>query len=199
MTGTVVVAAASGATPAEPAAPTPAPTPTPAATPVVPAAGTESVGVRDFVFAPVSLAIPVGTEVTFSNTGAAPHTVTEDSGAFDSGLIAAGASWSRRFEVAGTFPYVCSFHPEMTGEIVVGAAAAAFATPTAGPTDSGGSGLANPAAAGPGVPVATIGSAAVPAGASIDGVARLAIVVLIVGAGVALFMRTIAGSVRRPV
>ena len=45
------------------------------------------------------------------------HTVTAEDGSFDSEMIAAGGSWVRTFEAAGTFHYVCSFHPEMEGVV----------------------------------------------------------------------------------
>jgi plastocyanin len=63
--------------------------------------------------------VKVGTTVTWSNGDAVGHTVTADGGAFDSGTIAPGTSFSRRFGSAGTFAYHCKIHPSMTGTITV--------------------------------------------------------------------------------
>ena len=64
----------------------------------------------------------MGSTVTWRNAGEAPHTVTASDGSFDSDMIPAGGSWARTFEAAGTFRYVCSFHPEMEGVVEVTAA-----------------------------------------------------------------------------
>jgi hypothetical protein len=63
--------------------------------------------------------MPAGSTVTWMNSGAAPHTVTADDGAFDSDRLAPGASFSQPFDTAGTFTYHCEIHPQMTGTIVV--------------------------------------------------------------------------------
>jgi plastocyanin len=96
-----------------------------------------AVAIVDFAFQPASLEVPAGTTVTWTNGGAAPHTVTADDGAFDSGQLAPGASFSQTFDTAGTFTYHCEIHPQMTGTIVVteasGAPAAAGAQATEQP------------------------------------------------------------------
>ena len=76
----------------------------------------------DFAFQPGSLEVPAGSTVTWTNTGAATHTVTADDGSFDSGNLAPGASFSQTFNTAGTFAYHCNIHPQMTATIVVTAA-----------------------------------------------------------------------------
>lgn len=138
MTGTIAVRTSSGATP-PPAAPA---TPAPAATPRATAApGGVRVSAVDFAFAPATVDVPAGTVVTWVNDGAALHTITAGSGTFDSGFIAAGATYSRRFPVAGTFPYLCTIHPGMAGTVRVAGTdgatppppAPATPTPTARP------------------------------------------------------------------
>jgi plastocyanin len=47
------------------------------------------------------------------------HTSTSDNGAWDSALLAPGASFSRTFQTAGTFPYHCTIHPNMVGTVTV--------------------------------------------------------------------------------
>jgi plastocyanin len=142
MTGTIAVKAPSGATP--PPAATPAPTPEPTPTPATATQGDEPVQVVDLAFTPADVEVPPGTTVTWHNEGAAMHTVTAGDGSFDSGFLASGATWSRRFDATGTYDYVCSLHPDMAGRVVVGgtpvagglAEPPASAPPAATPTDS---------------------------------------------------------------
>jgi plastocyanin len=82
------------------------------------AAGNE-VEMRGFAFAPETLTVPVGTEVTWTNGDPTEHTVTAEDGSFDSGPIAADGTFSRRFEQAGAITYLCEIHPSMRGEIRV--------------------------------------------------------------------------------
>ena len=128
MTGKVVVKGSGGSAPAPAATPKPKPTPTPTPTPAATAQGTGA-EIHDFSFAPAELSVPVGSTVTWRNAGDAPHTVTASDGSFDSEMIAAGGSWARTFETAGTFTYVCAFHPQMEGvvEVTAGEVAAASA------------------------------------------------------------------------
>jgi plastocyanin len=79
----------------------------------------ESVDIQDFAFSPDTLEISVGTTVTWTNGDAAPHTATAEDGAFDSGSLATGDSYSFTFEEPGTYSYFCEFHPNMQGTIVV--------------------------------------------------------------------------------
>ena len=65
------------------------------------------------------VAIVAGQTVSWTNTDAVPHTVTSDDGAWSSGDIAAGASFSRTFGSSGTYTYHCANHPSMTGTIIV--------------------------------------------------------------------------------
>jgi plastocyanin len=71
-------------------------------------------------FTPGSLSVSVGTTVKWTNNDGVTHTVTANDGSsFDSGPIAAGASFSFKFMTAGTFNYHCTIHSGMTGTIVV--------------------------------------------------------------------------------
>lgn len=80
-------------------------------------------------YAPESLTVQVGDTVTWTNTGQAPHTVTADNGAFDSGIINPNDSWTYTASTPGTFTYLCTLHPTMRGTLVVLAAGAAAASP----------------------------------------------------------------------
>jgi plastocyanin len=92
-----------------------------------------AIEVRDYEFTPAKLTVGRGTEVTWTNAGKATHTVTGEG--FDSGDLAANASFAHRFSDAGTYSYRCTIHPRMTG--VVEVVADATATPIASPEPSG--------------------------------------------------------------
>jgi plastocyanin len=66
------------------------------------------------------LTVKVGTTVTWSNDDPGQiHTVTEVDGAFDSGFIETGDSWSYTFDEIGEFEYYCLPHPWMRAKVVV--------------------------------------------------------------------------------
>ena len=96
-------------------------------------AATHAVTISEFAFAPATLTITAGDTVTWTNEDPVAHTATSTTGAFDSGDIDQGSSYSFTFTTPGTYDYLCTPHPTMTGRIVVQAAAApaAPATPTA--------------------------------------------------------------------
>jgi alcohol dehydrogenase (cytochrome c) len=73
----------------------------------------------DFRFDPMRIQVPVGTTVNWDNMGGTIHTVTAQKGGFDSGDIAAGATFSVTFDSAGSYIYFCSPHPWMIGEVLV--------------------------------------------------------------------------------
>ena len=76
-----------------------------------------TISIVDFAFETADLEIAVGTTVTWVNDGVAVHTVTGQFG--DSGVLQPGQSFSFTFNDPGEFEYVCQFHPQMTGQIVV--------------------------------------------------------------------------------
>src|SRR6266536_467896 len=91
-------------------------------------AGEQSLSARDDFFDAEAVHVPVGTKVEWSNEGRNPHTVTADDGSFDSGNLAAGATYSITFTRAGAYPYFCKYHGSaggigMAGVILVGNAA----------------------------------------------------------------------------
>jgi plastocyanin len=65
--------------------------------------------------------VAVGGTVTWTwvNTGTTPHNV--QSGSFPSSeiLTGNGQSYAFTFGTAGTYPYICSIHPEMSGRVIV--------------------------------------------------------------------------------
>ncbi len=71
-------------------------------------------------FSPATLTVKIGTTVTWKNNDNVAHTATSDNGTtFNTGDIAAGASKTYTTNLAGTFPYHCTYHPGMTGSLVV--------------------------------------------------------------------------------
>jgi len=122
---------------------------------LAPAAGaqgqTMTVSIEDFFFSPANMTIAPGTTVTWVNNGQAPHTSTADDGTWDSGTLRPGESFSFTFDQAGTYTYLCTIHPDMTGAITVsggggggGGGGDTSASPTASPTAA--SATATPAA-----------------------------------------------------
>ncbi|HSD57308.1 MAG TPA: cupredoxin family copper-binding protein, partial [Methanotrichaceae archaeon] len=87
-----------------------------------------AVEIRDFSYQPGTLTVAAGTTVTWTNDGNVPHTVTSDERTFDSGDIAPGGSFSYTFTQPGSYPYHCTLHPSMQGQIEVTSGAVAAAT-----------------------------------------------------------------------
>ena len=71
------------------------------------------------MYQPMSTTIKVGTTVTWTNKDEEPHTVRSDSKLFASGALDTNESYSFRFDKPGTYRFVCSIHPRMTGTVVV--------------------------------------------------------------------------------
>jgi plastocyanin len=84
-----------------------------------PPASGNAVSMVNMSFSPANLTVTAGTTVTWTNNDAMNHTVTSNSGLFDSGNIAAGAKFSKQFSTAGSYPYHCTIHAGMTGTITV--------------------------------------------------------------------------------
>jgi plastocyanin len=78
-----------------------------------------SVRIINFAFSPSALSVRAGTRVTFTNDDMATHTVTADSGLFNSGNLSTGQSFSFTFTSRGSFAYHCRIHPSMTGTVSV--------------------------------------------------------------------------------
>lgn len=77
-----------------------------------------TVDIADFMFVAATVNINVGGSVTWTNADDQAHTATS-SGNFDAGAIDPAQSSTVDFPTAGTFTYVCSFHPFMSGTVVV--------------------------------------------------------------------------------
>jgi plastocyanin len=130
--GLLVFLAACGSTTTPATTPTTAPANTPTAVPtttpttaptsaptMTPASTGNSVTIANFAFSPQTLMVKTGTKVTWTNKDSATHTVTADQGAFNSGPLAPGNSFSFTFTKAGSYAYHCMIHPSMMATIVV--------------------------------------------------------------------------------
>jgi len=82
-------------------------------------AGPDAVTIQSFAFSPSTITVSVNTTITWTNKDAASHTVTSTSGVFDSGPISTNGTYSHTFNTAGTFPYICTIHPNMTATVIV--------------------------------------------------------------------------------
>jgi plastocyanin len=76
--------------------------------------------IEDVAFTTPDVTVAVGGSVTFDNQDNQPHTATgQGSGAFNTDRIDAGDTATVTFDEAGTFPFICSFHPFMKGTVTV--------------------------------------------------------------------------------
>ncbi|MFZ3383514.1 MAG: cupredoxin family copper-binding protein [Candidatus Methanoperedens sp.] len=78
---------------------------------------TNAVDIQGFVFIPDTITVTKGTNVTWTNKDTAPHTVKGTG--FISGTLNQGQTYSKTFNEAGTFEYVCGIHPGMKGKVIV--------------------------------------------------------------------------------
>jgi plastocyanin len=82
-----------------------------------------TVSMRNNTFVPLELTALPGTGITWINDDPAVHTVTSignATGKLNSGDILPGSQWSYTFgQREGRYEYVCSYHPEMKGAIII--------------------------------------------------------------------------------
>jgi len=91
--------------------------------------GANEVWIQNMAFNPSTISVTAGTTITFTNKDAIGHTVTSDSGLFDSGTVAANGTYQYTFSTAGTFAYHCKIHPGMTASVSVTAATSTVTGP----------------------------------------------------------------------
>lgn len=75
------------------------------------------VSMHGFAFSPATVTAAPGDTVVFTNSDVAPHTATSAAGGWDSGPIAAGASWKLVVAQGSAAPFGCTFHPTMKGTL----------------------------------------------------------------------------------
>ncbi len=84
-----------------------------------PSPGPNEVIIRNFAFNPPTLTVKAGTMVNWTNEDSEPHTVTSNTGVFDSGTLSRGERFQYTFNQAGTYDYICTIHPYMNGRVIV--------------------------------------------------------------------------------
>jgi plastocyanin len=84
-----------------------------------PSAANSEIKIDNFSFGPQTVTVPVGTTVTWVNRDDIPHTSVSTEGVFKSKVMDADEKFTYTFTKAGTYPYSCTIHPKMTGQIVV--------------------------------------------------------------------------------
>jgi plastocyanin len=83
------------------------------------AAAKANVTIDNFAFAPETLTVAAGTNVTWTNRDDIPHSIVESNGLFHSQAFDTNGTYSYTFEKAGTYDYICGLHPHMKGQIIV--------------------------------------------------------------------------------
>jgi plastocyanin len=78
-----------------------------------------AIGIDNFTFAPGTLTIAPGTEVTWTNHDDIPHSIVVTGTSIRSKALDTDQTFAWRFDQAGTFTYICGLHPQMHGQIVV--------------------------------------------------------------------------------
>lgn len=89
-----------------------------AASSAPPAAGAE-IEINNFAFAPTTVTVPVGTQVTWTNKDEIGHNVVSEDKTIKSKVLDTNEKFSFTFTKPGTFTYLCTIHPRMKGTIVV--------------------------------------------------------------------------------
>ncbi len=99
-------------------APTSAPTSPSSEETTAPAGGTEhQVTIENFAFEPPEITIKIGDTVIWAHQDTAHHTTTGV--IFDSGDMGPRQTYSKTFDKAGTYDYICNYHSYMHGKVIV--------------------------------------------------------------------------------
>jgi plastocyanin len=80
-------------------------------------AGGDTVTMAQIAFKPDTLTVAKGTVVSFVNEDVAPHTVTQQGGSIDSGVLNPGKTFT--LTVDDTFDYICTIHPSMKAKVIL--------------------------------------------------------------------------------
>jgi plastocyanin len=83
------------------------------------ASSPQEVSIEFSDYRPSQLDVLPGETVLWTNVSTRTHTVTSDTGLFDSGQVESGGIFSLQFDQVGTYRYHCTIHPSITGEIDV--------------------------------------------------------------------------------
>lgn len=89
-----------------------------------PANGEVRVSIKNTEFRPAEITIASGVTVVWVNDDSFSHSVTagtheNPSGLFDSETIEGEGTFRHTFEDTGSYRYLCKFHPDMIGRVIV--------------------------------------------------------------------------------
>jgi len=79
----------------------------------------QEVNIQFSAYGPSQLDVLPGETVAWTNVSVRTHTVTSDTGLFDSGEVNPSGHFAYAFKDVGTYRYHCTIHPSITGEIDV--------------------------------------------------------------------------------
>lgn len=82
-------------------------------------AGGVGIVMKNLAFDPATVTIKAGESVIWTNLDSMNHTVVADNGEFKSGALGQNATFTFKFDKAGSYPFHCGIHPSMTGTVVV--------------------------------------------------------------------------------
>ena len=91
--------------------------------PIAAFADTVHVGIKDFMYTPMTVTVPAGTTVQWINLDDIPHTVVEKTKAWRSPALDTNDTYSHTFDKVGTYEYFCGLHPQMVAKVIVTPAA----------------------------------------------------------------------------
>lgn len=78
-----------------------------------------SIEITDFKYHPADISVPRGARVTWYNNDRAPHTATERSSEWDTGVLDQDEGKTVTFDRPGAYEYYCTIHPYMSARITV--------------------------------------------------------------------------------
>ena len=81
--------------------------------------GVNEVFIENHTFNPSTITVAANTTITWTNKDGVIHTVTSDTGLFDSKNLGNGGTFSYTFVASGTYAYHCTPHPSMTASVKV--------------------------------------------------------------------------------
>jgi plastocyanin len=77
------------------------------------------VKIDNFTFSPATITVTAGSTVRWTNHDDIPHNVVSEDKSFKSKAMDTDENFSFTFTKPGTYSYLCSIHPRMTGKIIV--------------------------------------------------------------------------------
>jgi plastocyanin len=91
----------------------------PGISPAGPQGANLQIWIQDNAFSSPSANVPAGTTVYWTNQDSTTHTITSDTGLFDSKNMSESGFFSYTFSEKGSYNYHCAIHTFMKGTIIV--------------------------------------------------------------------------------